>query len=85
MAVKINFHGGKNQFFSPVTRVNFHAGYTCTGNTLIWLAGIPGKTCLVGSPNILLRVLANQMRAVSAKYEYADANQAELRARRVLY
>ena len=53
--------------------------------TLIWLAGIPGKTCLVGSPNILLRVLANQMRAVPAKYEYADANQAELRARRVLY
>ena len=68
-----------------MTRVNFRAGYACTGNTLIWLAGIRGKTCLVGSPNILPRVLANQMRAVSAKYEYAGANQAELRARRVLY
>jgi len=31
--VKINFHGGKNQFFSPVTRVNFRAGYACTGST----------------------------------------------------
>ena len=68
-----------------MTRVNFLAGYACTGNTLIWLAGIRGNICLVGSPKILPRVLANQMRAVSAKYEYADANQAELRAGRVLY
>jgi len=71
-----------------VTRVNFRAGYACTGNTLIWLAGIRGKNLFDGqlySPNILPRVLANQMRAVSAKYEYAaDANQTELSARRVL-
>jgi len=33
--VKINFHGGKNQFSSPVTPANFRAGYACTGNTLI--------------------------------------------------
>jgi len=42
MALKINFLGVKNQFFSPVTRVNFCAGYACTGNILIWLAGIRG-------------------------------------------
>jgi len=65
--VKIKFHGGKNQFFSPVARVNFCAGYACTGNTLIWLVGIRGKTCLVGTPTILPRVLANQMGAVPAK------------------
>ena len=40
--VKINFHGGKNQFSSPVIPANF---YVRTGNTLIWLAGIRGKTC----------------------------------------
>ena len=42
--VKINFHGGKNQFSSLLTRANFRAGYACTGNTLIWLAGIRGWT-----------------------------------------
>ena len=46
--VKINFQGGKNQFSSPVTPANFCAGYACTGNTLIWLVGIRGKTCSVG-------------------------------------
>jgi len=54
---------GKNQFplwwksiskviksnFSTVTRTNFRAGFACTGNTLIWLVGIRGKTCLVGT------------------------------------
>ena len=45
MVVKINFHGGKNQFSSPGTRANFRAGYACTGNTLIWLACIRGKIC----------------------------------------
>ena len=83
--VKINFHGGKNQFFSRWTRVNFRAGYASIGNTHIWLVGIRGKTCLVGSPNSLPRVLANQMGAVPAKYEYADADQAELHAQYVLY
>ena len=43
--LKINFHGDKNQFSSPVTTANFCAGYVCMGNTLIWLAGIRGKTC----------------------------------------
>ena len=43
--VKINFHVGKNEFFSPVTRANFRASYTCTQITL--LGGIRGKTCLV--------------------------------------
>jgi len=43
--LKINFHGGKNQFSSPVTPANFCVRYACTGNTLIWLAGIRGKTC----------------------------------------
>jgi len=38
----------------------------------------------VGSPNILPRVLANQMGAVPAKYEYADADQAELHAQYIL-
>ena len=42
--IKINFHGGKNQFSSTVTPANFCTGYACTGNTLVWLAGIPGKT-----------------------------------------
>ena len=46
------------------SKVNFHGDK------------IRDKTCLVGIPNILPRVLANQMRAVSVKYEYADANQA---------
>jgi len=45
---------------------------------LVWWAA------LALGPNTLLQVLANQMRAVPAKYKYADANQAELRARRVL-
>ena len=61
--VKINFHGGKNQFSSPVTPENFRARYAWTGNTLIWLAGIRGKACLAGSctwkiarvPNWLVR------------------------------
>jgi len=26
MVVKINFHGGKNHFFSPVSGANFRAG-----------------------------------------------------------
>jgi len=43
--VKINFHGSKNQFSSPLTPANFRAGYACAGNTLICLAGIRGKTC----------------------------------------
>jgi len=33
--VKINVHGGKNQFSSPVTPANFRARYAWTGNTLI--------------------------------------------------
>ena len=41
--VKINFHGSKNQFSSPMTPANFGAGYACVGNTLICLAGIRGK------------------------------------------
>jgi len=41
--VKINFRGSKNQFSSPVTPANFRAGYACSGNTLICLAGIRGK------------------------------------------
>ena len=45
MVLKMNFQGGKNQFFPLVTRANFCARYACTGNTLIWLAGIRGKTC----------------------------------------
>jgi len=47
--VKINFHGGKNQF-SPVTRASFRTGYACTGNALIWLVGIRGKSCFGGQP-----------------------------------
>ena len=42
--VKINFHGTKNQFSSPVTPTNFRAGYACTANTLVWLA-FAVKTC----------------------------------------
>jgi len=61
MVVKINFHGGKNQFSSTVTPANFRVGYACTGNTLIWLAGIRGKTCSEGSKQVLPRMPANQM------------------------
>ena len=43
--LKMNFHGDKNQFSSPVTPANFCADYACTGNTPIWLADIRGKTC----------------------------------------
>ena len=42
--LKINFHGDKNQF-----PANFCARYACTGNTLIWLAGIRGKTFSVAT------------------------------------
>jgi len=45
MVVKINFHGGKNQFSSPVSPASFTEGYACTGNAAIWLADIRGKTC----------------------------------------
>ena len=48
MVVKINFHGGKNQFFSPVSGTNIRAGYACKGNAHIGLAGIRGKTSFGG-------------------------------------
>jgi len=62
MVVKINFHGGKNQFSSPVTPANFPAGYACTGNALIWLAGIRGKTCSLATEQVLPRTPANSHR-----------------------
>ena len=40
MVVKINF--------SPVSSKNIRAGYACTANALIGLAGIRGKTCFSG-------------------------------------
>ena len=54
--LKMNFHGGKNQFstvvninfFSPVTRANFSAGNACRRNALIGLADTRGKTCFGG-------------------------------------
>ena len=65
MVVKINFHGGKNQFSSPVSPANFTDGYACTGNTAIWLADIRGKTCSRWPPNKALpRMPANQMRVL---------------------
>jgi len=48
MVVKINFHVGKNHFFSPVSGANFRAGYACRGNANIWLVGTRGKTCFGG-------------------------------------
>jgi len=62
--LKINFHGDKNQFPSPVAPANFCAAYACTGNTLIWLAGIRGKTFSVTSEQVLPRMAANQMRVL---------------------
>ena len=53
MVVKINFYGGKNQFFSPVSGANFRAGYACTGNAHIWLVGIRGILVLAGSWTIM--------------------------------
>jgi len=44
MVVKINFHIGKNHFFSPVSGTNFRAGYACRGNAHIWLVGTRGRT-----------------------------------------
>ena len=40
MVVKINF--------SPVSSKNIRAGYACTANAFIGLAGIRGKTCFSG-------------------------------------
>ena len=62
--VKINFHDGKNEFSSPVTPANFRAGYACTGNTYIWLAGIRGKTCSLVTEQVLPRMPDNQMRVL---------------------
>ena len=38
----------KTFFFSPVSGTNIRAGYACTGNALIGLVGIRGKTCFSG-------------------------------------
>jgi len=45
--VKINFSGGKNQFFLSDTR-KFPCGLRVQGNALIWLVGIRSKACLSG-------------------------------------
>jgi len=42
--VIINFHGGKNQFFSSVQQ-KYPRWLRVPANALIGLAGIRGKTC----------------------------------------
>ena len=46
--VKFNFHGGKIQFFPPVTRANFRAGNACTGNERSYLIGWHSRQNLFG-------------------------------------
>jgi len=45
----MNFQGGKNQFFPPVTSADFRAGNACTDNTLTSLVGIRGKNLFGGN------------------------------------
>ena len=69
-------------FFSPVSGTNISVGYACTGNVLIGLVGIRGKTCF--GRQLYLENCARTLRDNSFPDTCTAAHQNKLLTSRVL-